>query len=155
MNETLLTAGGLNRLTEELEQLRAKRTEIADQLRRAYSASSSDLSENAEYLAAREEQALLERRIALLEQRLAAAEVTEADPTDGKVGIGEPVSLLDLDSGDDLRYHIVGVGEADPANGRISYKSPVGSALLGRSADDVVELLVPGGRRRLRVLDAS
>jgi transcription elongation factor GreA len=153
MSDTLLTADGMDRLTHELEQLRTQRAQIADQLRGAYTG--GNLSESAEYLVAREEQALLERRIAILEQRRREAEIVKADPTDGEVGIGEPVRVRDLDSGDILHYRIVGAGEADPASGRISYKSPVGAALLGRRANETIELDVPSGRRRLKVLKTT
>jgi transcription elongation factor GreA len=154
MKDTLLTADGMDSLEHELEQLRARRAQIAEQLRVASAAEGNRL-ENAEYLFALEDQALLERRIAILEHRRREAEVVEADPTDGAVGIGEPVRVRDLDSGDVIHYRIVGAGEADPANGHISYRSPVGAALLGRRADETVELDTPSGRLRLRVLDTT
>jgi transcription elongation factor GreA len=154
MSDTLLTADGMDSLMHELERLRARRAQIADELRGAYAAE-GNLSENAEYHVALEDQALLERRIAILEQRCREAEIVQADPTDGEVGIGEAVRVRDLDSGDVLHYRIVGAGEADPANGHISYRSPVGAALLGRRANETIELDTPGGRLRLEVLRAT
>jgi transcription elongation factor GreA len=154
MSDTLLTADGMAKLTRELEELRARRAQIADQLRVSYTTGDNP-PESAEYLAAREDQALLERRIAILEQRRREAEIVEADPTDGRVGIGEPVRVLDLDSGDILHYRIVGAGEADPTNGQISYSSPVGAALLGRRANETIELDTPSGRLRLKVLKTT
>jgi transcription elongation factor GreA len=154
MGETLLTAGGLQKLHDDLEQLRSRRRLVAEQLRGAL-AGGGELAENAEYLLAREEQAMLEHRIVVLEERLGDAEVVEPDLTDGKVEIGEEVRVRDLDSRDVLTYRIVGTVEADPEAGHISYKSPVGSALLGRHAGEIVELDVPSGRVRLEVLGVS
>jgi transcription elongation factor GreA len=154
MSDTLLTADGMDSLEHELERLQGRRAQIADQLRAA-SAAEGNRFENAEYLVALEDQALLERRIAILEHRRSEAEIVEADPTDGEVGIGEAVRVRDLDSGAVLHYRIVGAGEADPGNGHISYLSPVGAALLGRRAGETVELETPSGRLRLRVLDTT
>ena len=108
--------------------------------------------ENGEYLDARHELELLDRRLVLLEQRLLGAEII--DPSrDGEVDLGERVTVLDLETGETSDYRVVGAGECDPADGQISRESPVGALLLGRRVGDVVEAEAPGGRRRLEVVE--
>jgi transcription elongation factor GreA len=152
MNQTLITPAGLARLTDELDRLRtAGRQRITERIRHAI-ATDADPTANADYLDAREAQALLETRIVKLEQRLAAARVAEPDAANDAVDLGERVRLRDLDTGRRFEYELVGSLEADPTAGRISAESPLGRALIGRAKGDVAVVEAPKGRRRLRIL---
>ena len=152
MNERLITAEGLARLTDELDRLRTTgRREVAERLRHAV-AGEADPGTNADYIEAREEQARLEARIARLEERLAAARVVEPDDANGIVDVGERVRLRDLDTGSRLVFELVGSFEADPAAGRISAESPVGRALIGRRRGEIALVQAPKGEVRLRVV---
>jgi transcription elongation factor GreA len=111
-----------------------------------------DISENAEFEAAKERQAQVEARISLLEDRLARAQVI--DPTGQKpdaVRFGATVQLMDTDSGDEVTYTIVGEDESDAARGLISVSSPIARALLGKPVDEVVSVQVPRGRREFEI----
>lgn len=152
MRETLITRDGLSRLTGELERLRtAGRTEMARRIQDAVRKESNP-GENPDYHDAREEQALLERRIAVLEERIASAEVADPDGSNGVVDIGERVRLRDLESGEQVEYELVGSLEADPVAGRISAAAPLGRALLGRGPGDVAEFEAPRGLQRFEIL---
>ena len=152
MEETLITPAGLSRLTDRLEYLKtARRAEVTERLREAF-ARGAGASGSAEYQAARDDQALLEWRIAELQSRLEIARVAEPDPGNGMVDVGEVVRLRDLDSSAWVEYEVVGPLEADPVAGRISVASPLGRALLGRRKGDAVEVEAPGGRFRFRIL---
>jgi transcription elongation factor GreA len=107
---------------------------------------------NTDYLAAREEQAQLEYRIARLEQRLAAARIAEPDARNGLVDVGERVRVRDLDTGKRHVYELVGALESDPAAGRVSVESPFGRAIIGRRRGDEVVVEAPRGRIRVRIL---
>lgn len=151
MRETLITPEGLARLSEELERLRtAGRQAITERIRTSR-ATDADASANADYHAAREEQALLEARIERLERQLEAARVAEPDAANGIVDLGELVRLRDLETGKRLQYELVGTFEADPTAGRISAESPLGRALLGRRRGDVAVVEAPSGVRQLRI----
>jgi transcription elongation factor GreA len=152
MKETLITPAGLARLTAELEHLKTSgRREIAERLRHAAS-TDADATANTDYLAAREEQAVLELKIARLEQRLEAARVAEPDAGNGLVDLGERVRLRDVDTGARHEYELVGAFEADPAAGRISVESPLGRAVIGRRKGDVAVVEAPKGRFRVRIV---
>lgn len=152
MNETLITPAGLARLSDELERLRtAGRQAITERIGTARS-TDADATTNADYQAAREEQALLESRIARLEHRLSLARVVEPDATNDVVDVGERVRLHDLETDSQLEYDLVGSLEADPAAGRVSAESPLGRALIGRRRGEVAVVEAPKGRRRLRIL---
>ena len=152
MKEMLITSAGLMRFGRELERLKTVgRQEIADRLRDALAAD-ADASASADYLAVREDQALLEARIVRLEQRLDAARVAEPDVRNGVVDLGERVRLRDLDTGAKHEYELVGSLEAEPAAGRISAESPVGRALIGRRRGDVALVEAPRGRMRFRIV---
>jgi transcription elongation factor GreA len=113
-----------------------------------------DLSENAEYHAAREQQGFIEGRIQELESKLSNAEiidVTQLAPT-GRVVFGATVELEDEDSGTKVTYQIVGEDEADIKSGRLSFASPIARALVGKSEGDAVEVAVPGGKRNYEVI---
>lgn len=152
MNETLITPQGFERLHDELEQLKIRaRVEIVERLREAAS-TEADIAGNADYVIAREEQGLLEGRIARLEKRLAAAEVADRDLGNGVVDLGELVSLRNLDTGRRVVYEIVGSLETDLEHGRISAASPLGNAVIGRRRGEVVVVDTPRGLLRFKIL---
>jgi transcription elongation factor GreA len=152
MHETVITRDGLERLSEELERLTTDgRLEIAERLRRA-AASEANHAENADYLAAREDQALLERRIALLDERLRSAKLIEPDSSNGRVDVGEGVRVRDLESGERLELELVGTLESDPDAGRISVVSPLGKAIVGLRRGQIVDVETPVGRRRFKIV---
>jgi len=152
MKETLITPAGFSRLNDELDRLKTTgRYEIVKRIRYAIS-TDADATANADYLDAREEQALLEVKIARLEQRLARARIAEPDAANDVVDLGERVRLRDLDTGARHVYELVGSLEADPGAGRISAESPLGRALLGRRAGDVAVVEAPKGQLRFRIL---
>jgi transcription elongation factor GreA len=147
-----ITREGLARLVEELDRLRTEgREEIAERIRQAAS-TEANRAENTDYHHAREEQALLERRIAVLEERIGAAVVVEPDHSNGVVDVGELVRLRSLESGEEVEYVIVGSLEADPSRGRISAASPLGRALVGLAPGDVATVDAPKGRLEYEVL---
>jgi transcription elongation factor GreA len=152
MHETVITRNGFRRLSEELERLKTDgRRSIAERFG-AVAASEANRAESADYLDARADQALLERRIALLEGRLRSAELVEPWPGNGRVDVGERVRVRDLASGERLDLELVGPLEADPVAGRISVASPLGSAILGLRRGEVVDVVAPRGTRRFEVL---
>jgi transcription elongation factor GreA len=147
----VITRDGLERLSVELEQLIDRRREIAERLRQA-SASEANRAENADYLAVCEDQALLERRIALLAERLRSARVVDPQPGNGCIDVGERVRLRDLDSGERLEVELVGPFESDAAAGRISIASPLGRAIVGLRRGEVAEVDAPRGKLHFKVL---
>ena len=150
--DIVLTSEGKKRLERELEELQTVgRLEIAERLRHALEMG-RELTENAEYLAAKEEQARLEQRIADLETRLESAQVVRRRTGGGAIDVGAHVRIRDRDARRTEEYDIVGSGEGDPAAGRISRDSAIGSALLGHREGDVLEIQTPGGIRRVKVL---
>jgi transcription elongation factor GreA len=152
LNEPVITRDGLRRLSDELERLKKDgRRAIAERLRHAAS-SESNRGENSDYLDARAEQALLERRIAQLDERLRSAKVVEPQLGNGRVDVGERVHVFDLASGERLELELVGPLEADPSAGRISVASPLGKALVGLRHGEIAEVDAPRGWRQFRVL---
>lgn len=150
--ENLLTVSGLAKLEEELNLLRtAKRAEVAQRIKQALAF--GDISENSEYDEAKNEQAFVEGRIAQIENILKTAKVIDDDDiTTDIVSVGAKVLLEDEEFGDQVEYTLVGSAEADPINMKISNESPVGKALLGKSKDDVVEIHVPDGIIKYKIL---
>jgi transcription elongation factor GreA len=148
---TYLTKEGLQKIKEELEYLKTeKRAEISDRLEVAIS--HGDLSENADYDYAKQEQAFVEGRIKDLEYSLRRAEVIDHDGRNDKVRIGSTVTVVEPDYDDEPEtYFIVGAHEADPSNGRISNESPIGQALLGAKLGQTVTAQVPAGEIQLKV----
>jgi transcription elongation factor GreA len=152
MVHTVITRDGLERLTDELEQLRTSgRQEIAERLRAAVS-TNANVVESAEYHEARDDQATLERRIAVLEERIALAQLADPDGTNGLVDVGERVGVRHVESGRRVQYQLVGALEADVSQGRVSVLSPVGRALVGRRRGDVAVVEAPQGEVRLKIL---
>jgi transcription elongation factor GreA len=152
MHETVITSDGLQRLTAELERLKSDgRREIAERLGQA-AAGEANRDENADYFAAREDQALLERRIALLEERLRSAQVVEPQLGNGRIDVGERARLRDLASGERLEIELVGSVESDVMAGRISVASPLGRAIVGLRRGQVAEVEAPRGKLQFRVV---
>jgi transcription elongation factor GreA len=155
MEETPVTREGLARLRKELQRLTTvERRAVADRLRHA-AASEANRDENGDFRDAKDEQALLERRIALLDERLRAARIVEPRPGNGRVDVGERVRVRDLVSGDRLELELVGALEADPDAGRISVVSPLGKAIVGLRRGQLVDVDTPVGRRRFQVLEVE
>lgn len=150
--EVILTYEGLKKLEEELEQLRGpKRMEIKERIKVALSF--GDISENSEYDEAKNEQAYVEGRIAQLETMLKHARVIdEEDVSTDKVTVGSKVHLLDMEYNEEIVYTIVGSTEANPAQFKISNESPVGSALMHKKKGNVVEVAVPDGILKFKIL---
>jgi transcription elongation factor GreA len=146
-----LTAHGKRELEEELDQLIASRSDIADRI--AEARSFGDLSENAEYSAAREEQSRTETRIAEIQEILAGAKIIQADTTDNVVGLGETVVLKSGNT--TTEYVIVGAVEANPADGKISNESPLGAQLIGKKVGDKVSINTPKGKKTFEILQIS
>ena len=153
MKEVILTAEGYKKLQKEIDYLsNDKRREVAERIRVAREF--GDIAENAEYDDAKNEQAHLEARIALLEERLKAARVvTKKEIKSGEVSIGTKVRLKDMDANQTVEYSIVGSAEADPAANKLSNESPVGKAIMGRKKGEVVEVAAPRGSLKYKILD--
>jgi len=145
LKDVILTPEGFKKLTQEIEFLSTeKRREVADRIRVAREF--GDIAENAEYDDAKNEQALLEHRIATLEERLRNARVIEKkDIAKDVVSVGSKVRLRDLDAKQTVEYRIVGSAEADPAENKLSNESPVGQAIIGKTKGETVEVSAPRG----------
>jgi transcription elongation factor GreA len=150
-NGEAITAEGLEALKAELERLEgearrdmARRIKVAREL--------GDLSENAEYHTAKEDQAHLETKIARLTERLRNARVVEAPVASEIVAFGTTVTVADAESGSEATWTLVGPTEADVRAGKLSAESPIAKALMGRRAGDEVKVQTPGGVRRQRVV---
>jgi transcription elongation factor GreA len=156
MRKVPLTVTGAGKLRAELHQLKTvDRPRVIAAIQEARS--HGDLSENAEYDAAKERQSFIEGRIAEVESKLANAEII--DPAhidaDGRCVFGATVELEDADSGDVVSYQIVGEDEADIKSGKISITSPLARALIGKSAGDTADVQAPGGVRSYEILDVK
>lgn len=154
MNKTPLTVRGAELLREELHRMKTvERPSVIAAI--AEARSHGDLSENAEYDAAKERQGFVEGRIKELESKLANAQII--DPAtldaDGRCVFGATVDLEDLESGDEVTYQIVGDDEADVKGGKISVSSPIARALIGKYAGDVADVQAPGGVRSYEIID--
>lgn len=143
--EILLTQEGYDKIVAEHEELvSVRRKEVSERLKEAISY--GDLSENAEYDSAKDEQAELEERIVKLENMIRTAKIIdEKDMSGDFVGVGLKVEIKDVDSGEKMEFTIVGSTEADPFAGKISNESLVGQHLLGKKKGEVVEIVVPDG----------
>lgn len=153
MKKNILTYEGLKRYEDELEELKVvKRKEVAQKIKEARE--QGDLSENAEYDAAKDEQRDIEARIEELEKLLKNAEVVDEDEVDlDKISIGCKVRILDIEFEEELEYKIVGSTEANSLKGKISNESPVGSALIGHKVGDLVEVETQVGTIQYKVLE--
>ncbi|HEY3375638.1 MAG TPA: transcription elongation factor GreA [Candidatus Aquicultor sp.] len=150
--EIILTKDGYNKLIEELRYLETtRRKQVAARIKE--SIEFGDLSENSEYDDAKNEQAFVEGRIIQINDMLSMAKIIEDNGVkSSKVAIGCHVTLLDVESGDEEEYHIVGSFEADPTNHKISNESPVGQAIMGKKAGEVVQVRVPDGFLEYKIL---
>jgi transcription elongation factor GreA len=150
--ESLITQEGLEKLREELAFLTTtKRREVAERIKEAREF--GDISENSEYDDAKNEQALVEQRIAQLEERVRRATVVDENHVNtDAVSVGVLVHVKDQKSGDSRKFQIVGSAEADPAESKLSNESPIGKALIGHKRGDVVTVEVPRGpKRKLKI----
>ena len=153
MNRTPLTSNGFDQLKEELHLLKTQERPAVIQLI-AEARAHGDLSENAEYDAAKEKQSMLEGRIQDLENKISTAEVI--NPTelqrDGRVVFGVIVTFIDLNTDEQFKYQIVGEDEANIREGKISYVSPIARALIGKMEDDISEFDIPSGKREVQIV---
>ena len=153
MSTIPLTRRGADQLRDELQRLKSvERPAVINSI--AEARAQGDLSENAEYDAAKEKQGFIEGRIAEIESKLAAAQIIDpsAVDADGRVVFAATVDLEDLDSGNSVTYQIVGDDEADLEHGLISISSPIARALIGKSEGDVASVQAPGGVREYEVI---
>jgi len=150
-----LTVDGLKKLEDELDELKTvRRKEVAERIKQALAF--GDISENSEYDEAKNEQAQLEERIVKVEAMLRNAKIIDdEDITTDRVSIGSKVLVKDLEYDEEIEYTIVGVAESDPYEGKISNESPVGSALLGSKSGDTVEVHVPDGIIKYKVISIT
>jgi transcription elongation factor GreA len=155
LKEVILTPEGHKKLQEEIEFLSTtRRQEIAERIRVAREF--GDIAENAEYDSAKNDQAHLEARIAMLEERLKNARVvTKKEIRSGEVSVGTKVRLKDLSSNKTVEYHVVGSAEADPAELKLSNESPVGKAIMGRKKGETVEVAAPRGTLKFKIMEVK
>lgn len=149
--ETLLTQTGLEKLKEEMKELKERRKTVAERIRiaREY----GDLSENSEYDDARNEQSFIEGKIQDLQEMIKNARVVARSATNDKIEMGSAVTLkLDDDS---FSYEIVGANESDPLKGKISSESPLGFSLIGKTKGDKVDITTPGGTTTYQIIDVK
>jgi transcription elongation factor GreA len=156
MNKIPVTIKGAEMLKAELQRLRSvDRPSVIQAI--AEARAQGDLSENAEYEAAKERQSFIEGRIAEIESKLANAQII--DPltlnAEGRCVFGATVEIEDMEEGGVITYQIVGEDEADIKGGKISVSSPIARALIGKTAGDVAEVVAPGGMRSYEVLDVQ
>lgn len=156
MSKVPLTKNGAEKLRQELHRLKtADRPNVITAI--AEARAHGDLSENAEYAAARERQSFIEGRIQELEGKLSNAQIIDPKllDADGRCVFGATVDLEDMASGDKVTYQIVGEDEADLKNSKISISSPIARALIGKYAGDIAEVKAPGGMREYEILDVK
>jgi len=156
MDKEPITVAGLKNLKSELEDLKnIQRPKVVEAI--AEARSHGDLKENAEYHAAKEQQALIESRVIAINDLIARAnviDVTKID-NDGKVIFGSTVKVQDLESNKEISYKLVGQDEADISKNLIFYKSPIGKALIGKNRNDIVNVNTPSGERNFEIKDVE
>ena len=149
-----LTAEGLEKLEQELDYLKtSKRKEVAEKIKTARAF--GDLSENSEYDEAKAEQVEVEERIKTIENMLKNIEIIDGDVDTKQVSLGSKVKILDIEFDEEIEYTIVGSTEADPSQMKISDESPVGFALLGQKKGKIVEVEVPDGVLKFKILSIT
>ena len=155
MKDVLLTPEGLDKLKDELQALRTdKRREVAERI--AHAREFGDISVNSEYDDAKNEQAMVEQKIAQLEERLNRARVIDKkDVPKGVVAVGTRVRLRDLDAKQTVEYVIVGSAEANPREQKLSNESPVGRAIIGKKKGETVEVAAPRGSLKYKIMDVK
>ncbi len=151
--KNILTYEGLKKLEDELQDLKVvRRKEVAQKIKEARE--QGDLSENAEYDAAKDEQRDIEARIEELEKILKNAEVVDEEEIDlDKINVGCKVKILDIEYNEELEYKVVGSTEANSLTGKISDESPVGRAIIGASVGDIVTVETPAGELQYKILE--
>lgn len=154
MSEVILTKQGYKELEDKLNLLKTvKRQEISQII--AEARAQGDLSENAEYDAAKDEQARIEGEIVEIEAKLRNAKIIEKSGDDSTISLGSQVKILNLKNNKEMVYRIVGTTESDPFNNKISNESPVGKALLGKRLGDVVDVVNPNGTIQFKILEIN
>lgn len=154
MSEVILTKQGYKELEDKLNLLKTvKRQEISQII--AEARAQGDLSENAEYDAAKDEQARIEGEIIEIEAKLRNAKIIEKSGDDTTISLGSEVKILNLKNNKEMVYRIVGTTESDPFNNKISNESPVGKALLGKRLGDVVDVVNPNGTIQFKILEIN
>jgi transcription elongation factor GreA len=155
MGRSPITRDGYNQLLKELDHLKkAVRPQVIKAIEEARA--HGDISENAEFVAAKEQQAFVEKKIHEIEQKLANSEIMEAyPPSDGRVGFGSCVTLENHGKGDEVTYQVVGPDESDISLGKISITSPLGRALIGKEIDEEIAVQAPGGIKKYTILKIS
>ncbi len=150
-----MTAKGKQRLIDDLRRLRSvERPKIVHEIEEARD--HGDLSENAEFHAAKEKQSMVAAQISEIEDTLARAEVIDVSKLSGdRIVFGATVTLADVDSGDEVVYQIVGDHEAEPKNGKISVSSPIARSIIGKNVGDEVQVRIPTGTRNFEILDVD
>jgi len=153
LKEVILTPEGYEKLKQEIDHLsNERRREVADRIRVAREF--GDIAENAEYDDAKNEQAMLEHKIATLEERLVAARVIEKkEISKDQVSIGSKVKLKDMETNKAIEYHIVGSAAGKPADNKTSNEAPVGKAIMGHKKGETVEVSAPRGSLKFKILD--
>jgi transcription elongation factor GreA len=153
VKEIILTPEGHEKLKEEIEHLSTvKRREVAERIKQAREF--GDIAENSEYDDAKNEQAMLEHRIATLEDRLKSARVVnKKEIPAGVVAVGTKVKLRDVEAKETIEYHIVGSAEANPAEHKLSNESPVGRAIMGHKKGETVEVAAPRGSLKFKIME--
>ena len=152
--KTLLTQDGYDKLVEKLDYMKSvRRIEISERLKAAIAL--GDLSENSEYDDAKNEQGRLESEISELEAKLRNSEIIQSAANTGKVTIGSTVTIRDIELDEEQTYMIVGSTEADPDNNKISDESPLGAAILNKSAGAVVQVHAPAGVVEFELLEVK
>ena len=156
MDKEPITVIGLKNLKSELENLKnIQRPKVVEAI--AEARSHGDLKENAEYHAAKEQQALIESRVIAINDLIARADVIDVTKidNDGKVIFGSTVKVQDLESNKKISYKLVGQDEADISKNLIFYKSPIGKALIGKNKNDIVNVNTPSGEKNYEILDVK
>jgi transcription elongation factor GreA len=151
--EVILTPEGFKKLQQELEYLQTeRRAEVADRIKTAREF--GDIAENAEYDDAKNEQALLEHRIAQLEEKLRDPRViSKKEISKDVVSVGSKVRLKDMETNKTVEYHVVGSAEANPAENKLSNESPVGRAIMGHKKGETVEVSAPRGALKFKIME--
>jgi transcription elongation factor GreA len=154
-NDVFLTPEGYKELEQRLEWLKVvRRREVAEKIKVAREF--GDITENAEYDTAKEEQAMIEGEIFEIEQKLRTAKIIKEDDLDkSSVGLGCTVTLYDFEEDQKITYKIVGTTEANPAKNKISNESPVGKALLDKKIGDIITVETPGGKSKFKIIDIT
>ena len=156
MDKEPITVAGLKNLKSELEDLKnIQRPKVVEAI--AEARSHGDLKENAEYHAAKEQQALIESRVIAINDLIARAnviDVTKID-NDGKVIFGSTVRVQDLETNKEISYKLVGQDEADISKNLIFYKSPIGKALIGKNKEEMVSVITPSGEKNFEIIDVK